>query len=540
MKKIFLLIFICMFLFIVSASAEEQDFSFLLETKLSTLTPGNTKLSEQNLDRLKQFYRSRNYQPVWIKNEEKINSKAKEMLNFFEQASNEGLVPEDYWIQSIKEKIDNDTPDDLVNAEWMLSRGSYYYINDLYAGRIDPIHAHKQYLLIKESLSLEEILNNLADDSDPEDVIEKYHNANSNYEQLKKFLSFYRDIKQKGEWISIPIENKKINVGDHHPILPLIRQRLTQEQFPISDIDSDLYDSELESIVKSFQKNHGLTDDGVIGKNTILEMNIPVQQKIQQILISIERERWLPSNLGVRYIAVNIADYTLKFIDNDQVILNSKVIVGTNYNRTPTFSKNMKYLVVNPYWDVPRSILVKEILPQFSNNPDYLSENNFEIVDGAETIEPYDMDWSNITEEDFPYNIRQRPGQSNALGQIKFIFPNEFNIYLHDTPAKQLFQKTVRNFSHGCIRVEKPLELAEAVLNDPDWSQEKINQIIATGKETLINLKEELPVYIMYITAWVDNTKIMQFRPDIYNRDTELNQIWEQITQERAIPKNLS
>lgn len=267
--------------------------------------------------------------------------------------------------------------------------------------------------------------------------------------------------------------------------------------------------------------------DGAVGAATIAAMNVPVVYRIRQITLAMERWRWLPRDLGQRYIRVNIANFKLMVIENDRVQLAMKVIVGQTYRKTPVFSGKMTYLVLNPYWHVPHNIVVKDKLPQMQKDPGYLAKNNFKIFEGwgaaAKQIDPHTIEWSKITPKTFKYRLRQDPGSNNALGRVKFMFPNEYNIYLHDTPSRELFTKTSRVFSSGCVRLESPIELAEFLLkDDPRWNRETILAAIDKNEERSVTLRQPINVYILYFTVLVDENGQIEFRNDIYGRDKKL------------------
>jgi L,D-transpeptidase YcbB len=269
-----------------------------------------------------------------------------------------------------------------------------------------------------------------------------------------------------------------------------------------SNSGSERFDDSLEAAVKAFQKRNGMGPDGVMGSSFFGELNIPLNEKIRKLIINMERTRWIPLNLSQHYIIINIPAFTLFAYDRDTLTFNMNVVVGKDVHQTVVFSGDIKYIVFSPYWNVPPSIMKAEILPAIGKNPGYLKKNN--------------MEWNGNS-------IRQKPGPSNSLGLVKFLFPNSYNIYLHDSPAKSLFGAQMRAFSHGCIRLAEPKKLAVYLLNDDaGWNEEKINAAMHAGKEKYVTLKNPVPVYIGYLTAWVDGQGKLNFRKDIYNRDQVL------------------
>jgi murein L,D-transpeptidase YcbB/YkuD len=290
------------------------------------------------------------------------------------------------------------------------------------------------------------------------------------------------------------------------------------------------YDEKTVAGVKRFQTRHSLAADGVIGRETVSSMNVPVDRRIRQILINMERYRWLNTSEAERVLAVNIAHFRILGIKNGSLEIAMPAIVGKTYHETPVFSDTIKYIVINPYWNIPNSIAKNEMLPKLKKNPNYLKEKNIRLLNGwdpdAKEVDSTTLDWKSMGEEDIVrYRLRQDPGPNNALGTIKFIFPNKYNVYLHDTPAHSLFQQRKRAFSHGCIRVSKPAELASYVLGGEKegWGIEKIKQIIAGGERTVARPAKPYPIYILYRTVTVDpDSGEINFFPDVYGRDALL------------------
>ena len=279
--------------------------------------------------------------------------------------------------------------------------------------------------------------------------------------------------------------------------------------------------------MKRFQWRHGLTADGVLDAATRAELNVSAERRVEQLELNLERWRWLPQDLGRRHIIVNIAAFELEVVEDEAVVLAMRVVVGRPYQHTPVFSDTMRYLVLNPYWQVPHDIAVKEVLPRVQRDLSYLAQQKMQVFQGwgpeAEEIDPATVDWSAITPASFPFRLRQDPGPINALGRIKFMFPNKFNVYLHDTPARPLFDETRRDFSHGCIRIQKPIELALYLLRkDPHWNRETLLRALDEVVDRSVPLPEPIPIHLLYWTAWADEDGTIQFRRDIYGRDAPL------------------
>ena len=320
---------------------------------------------------------------------------------------------------------------------------------------------------------------------------------------------------------------ESLKPGMSDPRVPALRARLavTDGADPQAPDGGELiYDDALVAVVKAFQARHGLDVDGVVGKASIVALNVPVETRVQDIVLSMERWRWMPPDLGRNHLIVNIAGFELKRVADGRVEERMNVVVGRPYNKTPVFSDAVRYLEFNPYWNVPHGIAVKEELPKLKQNPAARAAAGFEAVRGNTVYPLTSINWRQYGPGNFPFQLRQRPGPSNALGRVKFMFPNKFDVYLHDTPAKSLFDKSERAFSHGCIRLARPLDLAVQVLavgGVPGWDMARINAVVATGKRTVVNLAEPLPIHITYFTAWVDQG-IPNFRGDIYGQDEKL------------------
>lgn len=292
--------------------------------------------------------------------------------------------------------------------------------------------------------------------------------------------------------------------------------------------NEEYFDEALENSVKKFQARNGLEIDGVVGSGTLSVLNISVEDRIEQIKFNMERWRWLPQDLGERYIMVNTANFELDIIENGESVASSRAIVGKEKRPTPALSRKITYMELNPYWNIPHKIAIDDMLPCIKKDPNYLADKNIRIFenweDDAREINPESIDWGMVTKENFAYKLRQDPANSNALGRVKFIFPNEFSIYLHDTPAHELFNKTKRTFSSGCIRIEKPMELAAYLLTDNSkWTYEKLTDALNSKKNITILLSDPMNIHILYWTAWVDKDGTVNFRDDIYGKDRQLN-----------------
>jgi L,D-transpeptidase YcbB len=292
-------------------------------------------------------------------------------------------------------------------------------------------------------------------------------------------------------------------------------------RYPLSDSMSVYYDVELEKQVKIYQKDWGLNADGVIGKGTLLALNTEPDILISRIKVNMERFRWLPLYEPQKYLMVNIANFDLVFIDDVDTLISMRAIVGKDYRETPVFDALMSYIVFGPSWTVPPTILRNDVIPELLKGPDYLVKKKMKLLrsNGSE-IAYSKIDWAKISRNNFPYMVRQKPGPENALGKVKFMFPNNYNVYIHDTPSRGYFARDDRAMSSGCIRIEKPFKLAELLLADsPEWTSEKIHDAMQQNREQTATLKTPVDVLLLYLTAWTDGNGRVQFRKDIYMRD---------------------
>jgi murein L,D-transpeptidase YcbB/YkuD len=346
--------------------------------------------------------------------------------------------------------------------------------------------------------------------------------------RLRSALGHYQTVAEKGGWAIVPV-GPLMKKGDRSRRVEILRSRLNSTvEFEYSMAkNSELFDDDLEQAIRNFQKRHGLKADGIVGPRTLAALNVPVEERLRQIRINMERWHQLLRNLGERYILINSANFELKIVEHGKTIASMRAVVGRPDRPTPVLTSEMTHMVLNPYWYIPSRITREDILPKVKTDSEYLFQRNIRVFklsnDQMLEVDREMIDWSMVTAETFNYRFRQDPGPQNALGRMKFIFPNNFSVYIHDTPAKELFRKAKRNFSSGCIRIEHPVDLAEYLLrsdsNERKLTQEKIQATLDRGARQLIRLPKPIPVHIVYYTAWVDENGNIQFRDDIYGRD---------------------
>jgi murein L,D-transpeptidase YcbB/YkuD len=348
--------------------------------------------------------------------------------------------------------------------------------------------------------------------------------ADRNYAQLQQAIPIYQDAVLH-PWATIPL-HAKLRPGAKNMYVLALRGRLkaTGELKPEDDTGLHVYDNALTEAVTRFQLSHGLEPTGSVGPATLAELNVSPEERLQQIQMNMSRWAKLSHELGDRYILVNVPEYRLQVVENGETVLTMKAIVGKPERPTPEISSTVTRIVFNPYWNVPRTIAEEDIVPKVISNPNYLDEMHIQILnqqtDDAIQMSPDEIDWQSAEENGFPYHFRQEPGSDNALGLVKFEFDNSHDVYLHDTPAKNLFDKDKRDFSSGCIRLEKPFALADYLMkNDPDWNEDHMQDILETGKTKYIKASIPTEIFITYLTAWADDSGNIQFRDDIYLED---------------------
>ncbi len=349
--------------------------------------------------------------------------------------------------------------------------------------------------------------------------------AEKNYEQLRAILPLYQNAVLH-PWPIVPETQSKLKVGMKNPAVVLLRERLkaTQDLPAYYDRSDLLFDKPLAQAVKAFQQRNGLKADGVVGKLTLQELNTPADVRVNQIVINMQRWISLSPRLNGRFIMVNVPDYELYAYDNNEKILSMKAIVGKPENETPELQSQISRVIFNPYWNVPTKIAQNEIVKKVREDPAYLDTMRMKILSTQENnfreIQPEDVNWQSAEENGFPYRFRQEPGVDNSLGIVKFEFQNSQDVYLHDTPAKELFNQDDRALSHGCVRLENPLALVDFLLNsDRDWNEERLQTILAADKTKYVKIDQPTPIIITYITAWVDENGAVNFRNDIYGKD---------------------
>jgi L,D-transpeptidase YcbB len=486
---------------------------------------------------LPRFYSSRTFHLAWS-NDKGPDPVADTLVATIRDAGKEGLIPDDYHLAKLENTLgqvrteqqrgSQISPLNLVDLDLLLTDAFLVLASHFHSGRVDPETYNPEWHPSKRDADFAGILEKALQEKRIREALEDLLPNHEGYYRLRQALERYRKISKQGGWPRVS-EGTTLRKGDKDERIVVLRHRLALagDLDPHAPVEANHFDDALEKAAIRFQIRHGLEPDGVVGRQTIADLNTSVEERIKQTMINMERWRWLPGFLEERYILINIANFELKVIVEGETVKTMRVIVGRHYRQTPVFTGKMTYLVLNPYWNVPPGIAGKDILPEVRKDVGYLTNNNIRVLEGwgANTIEidPATVDWTKVTARNLPYRFRQDPGPNNSLGRFKFMFPNKFHVYLHDTPKRELFLKVVRTFSSGCIRVENPLELAEYLLSDrPEWTRDDIKRAIDKNVERTVTITNPMPLHLLYWTAWADREGTMNFRRDIYGRDERL------------------
>ncbi len=469
----------------------------------------------------KAYYQSVGYKPMWAG--KKNANRAKALINVLARANDHGLPAGRYRAAEVSQLIKAARRGDNAGAAEIAATTAFLaYARDISSGILEPSRIDKEIAVSLPRRSEQALLAAMAKSSG-KGFLAALAPKTAEYKRLmaeKKRLE--RLLGNGGYGKNVPLATLK--PGSSSKNVVQMRQRLTRMGYG-SLGNSPVFDDKLKRAVQLFQQDNGMSADGVAGKGTLLVMNTPAKQRLQQVIVNLERERWINMNLGKRHILVNIPEFTVRVVDNGKVSHKTRVVVGkgTSDRRTPEFYDEMTHLVINPTWHVPPSIAGKEYLPMLKRDPSALSRRGLKLIARNGKTITGGVDFSKYSEKNFPFSIKQPPGRRNALGRVKFIFPNRFNIYLHDTPSKNLFNKQVRAFSHGCVRVKDPFDLAYKLLEKQTSNPQKAFKAwLDTEREQYVNLETPVPVYLLYRTAFFFGKDRVKFRRDVYGRDKKI------------------
>jgi len=524
MKNFLLLFSIILFVFLFACKGGNKG-NVKRDTSINTVTSFNNLFLDSNQIRqfleknteyksfekqFKDFYKERNFEYAWFDS----SGLGEQSGNFINLLNNTIASQQDSSLYNAKlyglynnfldSKSEDHTADEVLKTELSLTGQFFNYAAKMYKGTDSSI-TDLGWFIPRKKVNLTALLDSVI--SSKNKVADEFAPLNAEYKRLKQMLPVYFKLQQSTTWDTIAKPEKPVHIGESSPIIVAVKDRLVKLGDLAVNDSTSLLDTSLFLAVKSFQSRMGLGIDGAVGAKMITELNITPAQRTQQILVNLERMRWMPPQNDSNYIFVNIPEYKMYIYDADTLNFSMNVIVGTTANSTVIFSGNLKTIVFSPYWKIPSKIVKNEIVPGIRRNPDYLAKHNMERLGGSDSLP----------------SIRQKPGPSNSLGRVKFLFPNNYDIYFHDTPNRNLFSASSRSFSHGCIRVGEPKHLAQYLLrNDTAWSSYRMDTAMNNTKETYVSLKKSVPVMIAYFTAWVDKNGVLNFRKDIYGHDAKL------------------
>ncbi len=503
----------------------DQEIKDQIQAAMKALPKSKKFLTKRDNAAIRSFYEGRDFQAAWYENGE-LTKSARKLIFALSRADIDGLNPKDYVTPSLTLSRKSDaSEEELAAADITLSRAVTRYTRHAYAGRIDPRRFSKKEITIKphypDSIKA---LTEIAAAENPKAKMRSFNPTHNGFVALRAEYNRLRLEPVQAKSTPIP-DGKSLKAGMRDKRVALISKKLG---FELPEENANLYSKDLAKAVKKFQKANGLVADGIAGKATLKALNGNREEILSDIVANMERWRWLPRDLGQFHVFVNIPTFHVQIVSDDKKIHETRVVVGKTRNKTPVFSDQMEYLVVNPYWNVPKSIASKELLPQIKTDPSaFFSKRNYQVLASVKgrtrVIDPSQLDWSKV--EASQVRLRQTPGTRNALGRIKFMFPNRHAVYLHDTPSKSLFKRDYRAFSHGCVRVHKPLEFADVILSQTKkWDAARVKRTIG-GNERRVNLDKKIPVHLAYFTTWMSEEGVLQVRSDLYGHNKKVKKL---------------
>jgi len=500
-----------------------------------------TALSLIDLASVSDFYAHHSCEPVWL-GEKSRDGFAQATLQLIAQASVDGLNPEKYHYSFLRAELDalsnantffpNSDVDELLRFDVTMTDAILALAKDLRYGIFDRSTLKYSWNVDNEEVDLVLLLSEAINNEGIQPYIESQTPSHPQYQKLKAAYGVYKHLAEAHQKTIIPTLETRPELGDSSAAVAALRS-LLNFYYPMGEYENDgskfnpaIYDSTLLEKVQEFQWQHGLKPDGVIGKLTLSALNTSWADRIKQIEVNMERWRWCHRQWPDHHLLINIPAYQLQAYKMDSLSFEQNVVVGSRFNRTPVFQDTITFVDFNPYWNLPFSIASKEILPKLKKNPHYLYHQNMHLFEDGNKVDPYTIDWSQVDRKTFPFKIRQLPGAKNALGRLKFLFPNKYSIYLHDTPSRRPFTETIRAFSHGCVRLKDPIRFAEYAMASSGYNGSKIRKTLDKKENKRVALTEGLPVYLLYFTTWVDSENNLRFQPDVYKRDRIMIERW--------------
>ena len=467
--------------------------------------------------RLREFYQPRRFRPVWCDDEGPLH-RAPLLKQTLEAADEQGLDAAAYHLVPIRQHWYAQSAEELAWLDLLMTDAFLRYSKDVRTGRYDPRRVDADWHIEVADVDPVALLHTTLEAGDFAASLRELPPVHPGYRRLRQALARYRRIATQGPWSQLP-PGPVLRTGDRHPQVALLRRRLLAEGDLVMGpvVEESFFDLALKDAVERFQLRHGLDMDGMVGRGTRAALNAPVATRIEQIRHNMERWRWLPRQLGERYLMVNLGGFELAVAERETTLFTMRVIIGRPYRATPQVAGALRYMVFNPYWHVPPRVAVEDLLPKQRRDPDFFVTRGIRVFSGwgehAAELKIQDIDWTAVSVRRFPYKLRQDPGPYNSMGRVKFVFPNRFAVYLHDTPQRELFDQEVRTFSAGCIRIESPLRLAAYLLQGKEeWTAERIQDQIVSGETLAVALPEAVSVYLINWTAWVGEDATVYFR----------------------------
>jgi murein L,D-transpeptidase YcbB/YkuD len=514
-----------------SKTSKVDNYIYLNETEIENFVSYN-KLDTFLSQNLRSFYKHRNYAFAWV-DDNVVNGYADNFIILLNQKKafpKTGLYADrlntSYHSFVNGNPHTNEIHNAIVELELLFTTNFFTYAQNNWGGIANEKIKSINWYITKKSIDYVQLLDSVLS-NDPNQLI-SFEPLYRQYQLLKIYLKRYGDIEVNNTWVVLPNSIPELKLGNSSSVISAIKKQLYVFGDLKENDSTNLFNVGLMVAIQKFQNRNGIKSTGILNANTIAALRISIHERIEQLLINMERCKWVPVKQAGDYLVVNIPAFKLYVYQSDSLAWSCDVVVGKTLETSNTiiFNDSLEYIVFSPYWNVPISIINNDLLPTLKKKSNYLQRLNMEVVDNAgKKIKASSIQWKNYS-NNFPYIIRQKPGNKNSLGLVKFIFPNKYDIYLHDTPQKYLFNENIRGFSHGCIRIEKPFELAKFLLKDNKiYTDERIRTLMNSGKQKFVKLKTKVPVFIAYFTAWVDSEGVLNFRDDIYHHDEKMRTV---------------